>query len=87
MTAAIEGIRMKNPAHPGGFVKTQIIEPLGLTVKTAVALGVARATLSNFLHEHTALTAPVYRETSARDWRTTAPHAGGSRPAWARAVQ
>ncbi len=21
------GIRMKNPAHPGGFVKTEIIEP------------------------------------------------------------
>ena len=27
---AITGIRMKNPAHPGGFVKSEIIEPLGL---------------------------------------------------------
>jgi addiction module HigA family antidote len=60
MTAATEGIRMKNPAHPGGFVKLEIIEPLGLTVKNAaVALGIARATLSNFLHEHTALTADM----------------------------
>ena len=51
---------MKNPAHPGGFVKTAIIEPLGLTVKDAAdALGIARATLSNFLHEHTALTADM----------------------------
>ena len=24
--SAIQGIRMKNPAHPGGFVKTEIIE-------------------------------------------------------------
>jgi hypothetical protein len=23
------GLRMKNPAHPGGFVKTEIIEPWG----------------------------------------------------------
>lgn len=60
MTAATEGIRMKNPAHPGGFVRSEIIEDLGLTVKdAAVALGVARATLSNFLHEHTALTADM----------------------------
>ncbi|MET0180398.1 MAG: hypothetical protein ABW194_07945 [Novosphingobium sp.] len=30
--SAIAGIRMKNPAHPGGFVKFEIIEPLGLSV-------------------------------------------------------
>lgn len=51
---------MKNPTHPGGFVRTEIVEVLGLTVKDAAAvLGVARATLSNFLHEHTALTADM----------------------------
>ena len=27
--AQTQGIRMKNPAHPGAFVKTEIIEPLG----------------------------------------------------------
>ena len=25
---ATTGIRMKNPAHPGGFIKYEIIEPL-----------------------------------------------------------
>ena len=27
-----QGIRMKNPAHPGGFVKSEIVEAMGLTV-------------------------------------------------------
>ncbi len=57
MTAATEGIRLKNPAHPGAFVKSEIIESLELTVtEAAQALGVTRATLSNFLNEHSALT-------------------------------
>ncbi|MBL7660849.1 addiction module antidote protein, HigA family, partial [Escherichia coli] len=44
---AITGIRMKNPAHPGGFIKHEIIEPLGLSVTSAAeVLGVTRATLS-----------------------------------------
>ena len=46
------GIRMKNPAHPGGFVKSEIIEPLGLTVTDAArALGVTRPALSALLNE------------------------------------
>ena len=41
--SAIAGIRMKNPAHPGGFVKSEIIEPLGLSVTAAAqVLGVTR---------------------------------------------
>ncbi len=52
----IAGIRMKNPAHPGGFVKSEIIEPLGLSVTAAAhALGVTRATLSTLLNEHSQL--------------------------------
>jgi addiction module HigA family antidote len=48
----MQGIRMKNPAHPGGFVKSEIIEALGLTVTdAALALGVTRATLSTLLNE------------------------------------
>ena len=44
---------MSNPAHPGGFVKTEIIAPLGLSVTDAAqALGVTRATLSTLLNEH-----------------------------------
>lgn len=50
------GIRMKNPAHPGGFVKTEIIEPLGLSVTGAAqALGVTRPALSAFLNERASL--------------------------------
>ncbi|WP_373488151.1 HigA family addiction module antitoxin [Blastomonas sp.] len=46
------GIRLKAPAHPGGFIKHEIIEPLGLTVTAAAAaLGVTRATLSTLLNE------------------------------------
>jgi addiction module HigA family antidote len=51
-----QGIRMKNPAHPGGFVKTEIIEPLGLSVTDAAqVLGITRAALSAFLNERTSL--------------------------------
>ena len=54
--ARTPGIRMKNPAHPGGFVKTEIIEPLGVTVtEAAQALGITRAALSAFLNERASL--------------------------------
>ena len=44
-------MRMRNPPHPGEFVKTEVIEPLGLTVAAAAAvLGVSRPTLSTFLN-------------------------------------
>jgi addiction module HigA family antidote len=50
--AALSGIRMKNPAHPGSFIKYEIVEPLGLSVTAAAqALGVTRATLSTLLNE------------------------------------
>lgn len=53
---AVQGIRMKSPAHPGGFVKTEIIEPLGLSVTDAArALGVTRPALSAFLNERASL--------------------------------
>ena len=45
-------LRMKRPVHPGGFIKHEIIEPLGLSVRRAAeALGVTRATLSALLNE------------------------------------
>ena len=41
---------MKNPPHPGDLIRTEIIEPLGLTVsKAATILKVRRATLSDLL--------------------------------------
>ena len=47
-----QGIRLKSPAHPGGFVKTEIIEALELTVTDAAfVLDVTRSALSNFLNE------------------------------------
>ena len=42
---------MKNPPHPGDFIRTEIIEPTGLTVTAAaVALGVSRPALSSLLN-------------------------------------
>ncbi len=50
--AEAQGIRMKNPAHPGGLVKSEIVEPLGFPVTVAAsALGVTQAELSAVLNE------------------------------------
>ncbi len=49
---AMESTRMRNPAHPGGFVKSEVIEALGLSVTNAAqVLGVTRAALSAMLNE------------------------------------
>jgi antitoxin HigA-1 len=43
--------RMKNPPHPGSFIRTEILEPLGLSVTAAAkALGVSRVALSSLLN-------------------------------------
>ncbi len=58
--SAISGMRMKNPAHPGGFIKHEIIEPLGLSVTAAAeVLGVTRATLSTLLNERAHLSSEM----------------------------
>jgi len=50
--SAMQGIRMKAPAHPGGFIKSEIIEALELSVTNAAqVLGVTRAALSALLNE------------------------------------
>ncbi|MGH9469693.1 MAG: HigA family addiction module antitoxin [Terriglobia bacterium] len=42
---------IKNPAHPGDFIRTEIIEPAGLSVTAAAAaLGVSRPALSTLLN-------------------------------------
>lgn len=42
---------MKNPPHPGEFIRTEIIEPAGLSVTAAaVALQVSRPALSSLLN-------------------------------------
>jgi addiction module HigA family antidote len=42
---------IKNPPHPGDFIRTEIIKPAGLTVTAAAkALRVSRPTLSSLLN-------------------------------------
>jgi addiction module HigA family antidote len=42
---------MKNPPHPGDFIRTEIVEGFGLSVTAAAAaLGVSRPTLSSLLN-------------------------------------
>lgn len=42
---------MKNPPHPGDFIRTEIVEAAGLSVTVAAAaLGVSRPALSNLLN-------------------------------------
>jgi antitoxin HigA-1 len=50
------GIRLKNPAHPGGFIRREIIEAHGLNItQAAKALEVGRQALSPLLNEHVSL--------------------------------
>ncbi len=47
---------MQNPAHPGGIVKRECLEPLGLTVtRAAEGLGVTRQALSELINERTGI--------------------------------
>jgi addiction module HigA family antidote len=47
---------MKNPPHPGGVLRRQVVEALGLTVTEAArALRVSRPAISNLLNERVAL--------------------------------
>jgi len=47
---------MKSPPHPGGIVRRQCLEPLGLSVTRAAAgLGVTRQALSELLNGHTGI--------------------------------
>src|SRR5471032_1730873 len=44
-------MHMKNPTHPGDFIRTEIIEPAGLSVTAAAAaLQVSRPALSSLLN-------------------------------------
>ena len=53
----INGIKVNmTPSHPGDFIRTEIIEELGLNVtRAARILGVRRATLSDLLNGNAAL--------------------------------
>lgn len=48
------------PSHPGDFIRTEIVEELGLSVsKAAEILGVHQATLSNMLNSNMPLSAEI----------------------------
>ncbi|MGQ0556012.1 MAG: HigA family addiction module antitoxin [Nitrospiraceae bacterium] len=55
---AQKGIKIgMKPSHPGAFIRTEVIDDLGLSVsKAADILGVRRATLSVLLNEKASLT-------------------------------
>ena len=53
-------LRLVNPAHPGQFIKMEIIDPLGLSVTAAAkVLGVTRPTLSALLNGRAALSSDM----------------------------
>ena len=58
---ATTGVKVNmTPSHPGDFVRTEIVEELGLTVtKAAEILGVRRATVSDLLNGRSALSAEM----------------------------
>ncbi|TKB68876.1 MAG: addiction module antidote protein, HigA family [Nitrospira sp.] len=46
----------QNPPHPGDFIRTEIIQPAGLSVTAAAVLDVSRPALSNLLNGKANLT-------------------------------
>lgn len=65
------------PIHPGEILRTEFMEPLGLTAgKVAKALGVPRTRIERLVQEQTALTADTafrlgrYFRTEADFWLT-----------------
>jgi antitoxin HigA-1 len=55
MSEAIERIGML-PPHPGSFIREEVLDELGLSVaRAAEILGVRRATLSDLVNGHAAL--------------------------------
>jgi addiction module HigA family antidote len=49
---------MRNPPHPGGIVRRQCLEPLGLSVTEAArGLGVTRQALSELVNEKAGISA------------------------------
>jgi len=52
--------RLAHPAHPGQFIRMEIIDPLGLSVTAAAkVLGVTRPTLSALLNGRAALSSDM----------------------------
>ena len=74
-------MRMARPAHPGQFIKMEIIEPLNLTVTMAAkALGVTRPALSALLNGRSALSAGASVTMDTNVVSLAACGSGGSPP-------
>ena len=53
-------VRMLRPSHPGPFIKSEVVEPLGLSVTdAAAALGVTRPALSALLNGRASLSSEM----------------------------
>lgn len=58
--ADTSGIRMKSPAHPGDFLKHEVLAELDLSVtEAAKVLGVTRPALSALLNERSSLSSEM----------------------------
>jgi len=51
---------MRNPPHPGSFIRTRILEPFGLSVTAAAQeLGISRVALSSLLNGQANLSSDI----------------------------
>lgn len=58
--STVQDFRLKTPAYPGGFVKSEIVNALGLMVtRAASVLGVTRPALSALVNERAALSSEM----------------------------
>jgi len=66
-------MRMARPAHPGQFIKMEVIEPLDLSVtQAAKVLGVTRSALSALINGRAALSPePDTLLEESRTWMLT----------------
>src|SRR5271163_2730245 len=56
LATGVTGMPIKNPPHPGDFIRTEIVGPAGLSVTAAaVALQVSRPALSSLLNAKASL--------------------------------
>jgi hypothetical protein len=68
---------MKNPPHPGDFIRSEIIEPAGLSVTAAAAaLNVSRPALSSFEGRSFGGNGPPHRKGVRREDGHAHAHAG-----------
>ena len=57
MQRSVMCAEMKNPPHPGGLIRREVLEPLGLSISRAAAiLDVGRAALTSMVNGRSPLT-------------------------------